>query len=258
MKRFPLTLAAALVLPAALGLAVAAHAASDAPAAPSAGFYGPCAGYGMGMGPGMRSGGAGWQAMGPGPRGGAWRGAYWADADRDGTLTAEEVKTFLEARHDWPGFENLKIGSVKEKDDATLTAEIVTAEGALVRTLEFPRKVDAGMSGPRGRGGHGPAMRGGRGGWGQGYGPARQAKFDGRGFGPGMRAGLLADGGLSVDEVKGLMERHLAMWNNPNLKVGDVKEKDDAIISADIVTKDGSLVEHLEFDRKTGFPVRSR
>jgi hypothetical protein len=252
MKRFPLRFAALVALPVALGLAGAAYAASDDTPPPPYGSYGP--GFGMGPGMGMGPGrGAGWhQAMGPGVR-----GAYWADANHDGTLTVEEVKTFLEARHDRPGFENLKVGTVKEKDDATLTAEIVTAEGALVRTMEFPRKVDASVANAPGHGGYGPGMRGGRGGWGHGFGHGRQAGFDGRGFGPGMRSGLMADGELSVGEVKGLMERHLAMWNNPNLKVGDIKEV-GALISADIVTKDGSLVQHMEFDRKSGFPIQSR
>ncbi len=260
MKRFPLRLVALVALPTALGLAAATYAAAaDTPARQA---YGPCPGFAQGMGPGGGWGmgmgpgrGAGWQAMGPGPRGA--RHAYWADTNHDGTLTVDEVKAFLESRHDRPGFENLKIGAVKEKDDATLTAEIVTAEGALVRTMEFPRKVDANVTNGPGRGGFGPGMRGGRGGWGHGFGPGRQAAFDGRGFGPGMRSGLMADGELSVAEVKGMMERHLTVWNNPNLKVGEVKEV-GALISADIVTKDGSLVQHMEFDRKSGFPVQSR
>jgi len=264
MKRFPLTLAAALVLPAALGLAAAAHAA-DATPAPQAGAYGPGygSGYGYSYGPGGGWGmkparGAAWQGMGPG-RAGAWPGAYWADADRDGTLTVDEVKTFLEVRHNRPGFENLKVGEVKEKDDAVISAEIVTAEGALVRTLEFPRKVEAIAKAPRrGGAGYGPAMRGGARGWNQAYGPARQARFDGRTFGKGMRAGLLADGELSVAEVRGLVEGRLARWNNPNVKVGEVAETDAAVIVAEIVTQDGSLVERITFDRKTGFPVRNR
>lgn len=258
MKRFPLRLAGFVAFPVVLGLAAATYAvAADAPT-PQSGIYGPGPGFGQGMGPGFGMGpgrGAGWQDAGPGARG-AHR-AYWADANRDGTLTVDEVKTFLEARHDRPGFENLKVGAVKEKDANTLTAEIVTAEGALVRTMEFPRKVDATLANAPGPDGFGPGMRGGRGGWGHGFGPGRHASFDGRGFGPGMRAGLMADGELSVAEVKGLMERHLAMWNNPNLKVGDVTEK-GALISADIVTKDGSLVQHMEFDRKSGFPIQSR
>jgi len=258
MKRFPLRLAVLAALPAALGLAAATYAvAADTPT-PQSGIYGPGPGFGQGMGPGFGMGpgrGAGWRDAGVDARGA--RRAYWADANHDGTLTVEEVKTFLEARHDRPGFENLKVGAIKEKDANTLTAEIVTAEGALVRTMEFPRKVDATLVNAPGRDGFGPGMRGGRGGWGRGFGHGRQAGFAGFGPGPGMRAGLMADGELSAAEVKGLMERHLTMWNNPNLKVGEVKEK-GALISADIVTKDGSLVQHMEFDRKSGFPVQSR
>ena len=174
MKRFPLALTA-LIVPAAIGLAVAANAASDttAPNAPAF-FGGPCAGYGPGAG-------AGWgQGMGP-HHGGPWgmssgmhranwgdgsgpmrsdesraqRRAYRADVNHDGTLTIDEVKTFLDTQQNRPGFEGLKVGAVKEKDDATITAEIVTKDGAPVRTLEFPRKVETAAVGPRGgRAGH--------------------------------------------------------------------------------------------------------
>lgn len=277
MKRFPLALTA-LIVPAAIGLAVAASAASDTTAPNAQTFFGgPCAGYGQGagagwgagmgrgrgaargMGPGMHrtnwSGGQG--AMGPGNPG-MGRGIYWADANHDGTLTVDEVKVFLEAHQNRPGFEGLKIGAVKEKDDTTIAADIVTKDGAPVRTLEFPRKVDTAAAGPQFGPGFGPGLRGGHRGFGQGFGPGATKGFNDRGFQMGMMAGLLADGQLSVDEVKGLVEHRLAMWNNPNLKVGEVKEKDATTISADIVTKDGSLVEHMEFDRKTGRPAATR
>lgn len=278
MKSLSLALTA-LVIPAAIGLAVAANAASDT-AAPAPSLYGPCPGYGQGAAAGWGSGmgrGAAWgmgSGMhranwgGPGPMmGGAdgfreQRRAFRADANHDGTLTVDEVKAFLETRHgNRPGFENLKVGPVKEKDAATITAEIVTKDGSPVWTMEFPRKVDTAAFGP----GRGPGFGGmwgghrGFGGRGAGYGPGAPGMgIADRGYGAGMMAGLLADGQLSVDEVKGLVEQRVAMWNNPNLKVGEVKVKDDKTITADIVTKDGSLVDRLDFDRKTGrsTPVR--
>jgi hypothetical protein len=49
------------------------------------------------------------------------------------------------------------------------------------------------------------------------------------------------------------MERWLALRDNPRLKLGDVKEKDADSITADIVTKDNSLVDRVIIDRHTGF-----
>ena len=48
------------------------------------------------------------------------------------------------------------------------------------------------------------------------------------------------------------LERRLAHMGNDRLKVGVVKVKDDKTIVAEIVTVDDSLVQRLEFDRKTG------
>ena len=43
---------------------------------------------------------------------------------------------------------------------------------------------------------------------------------------------------------------------NPRLKVGDVKEKDADTITADIVTKDNSLVQRFIINRHTGAYTR--
>ena len=61
---------------------------------------------------------------------------------------------------------------------------------------------------------------------------------------------------LTADQVKTRMERWLAFRGNPHLKLGDVKEQDANIITADVVTKDNSLVEHFVVDRHTGFVRR--
>jgi hypothetical protein len=58
---------------------------------------------------------------------------------------------------------------------------------------------------------------------------------------------------LSVDDVKNFTQSAIAWNGNPNLKVGVVKERDANTVTADIVTKDNSLVERLAFDRHTGF-----
>lgn len=91
-------------------------------------------------------------------------------------------------------------------------------------------------------------------GWGRG---------EGRGPGFGHRSGglhhmgmgpRLTDRPLNADEVKEIIEGRLAWRGNENLAVGQVSEKDDKVITVQIVTKDGSLVRTLEIDRATGRP----
>ncbi len=114
--------------------------------------------------------------------------------------------------------------------------------------------------GPGMQQGWGPGPSGGPGmqqGWQQGWG-------GGPGGGPGMMRGhwqgrrggpaaaLAADGEVTADEVQKMMEWRVTRRNNPNLKVGKVEVKDDSVITAQIVTKEGSLVREYEIDRKTG------
>jgi hypothetical protein len=88
------------------------------------------------------------------------------------------------------------------------------------------------MTGGYGRGYHG------------GYGPGMM------GYGPGYY-GNQGDLKLTTDQVKNYLEQ---MIRNPNLKVGDVKEKDADTIVAEIVTKDkDALVQCLDFNRHNGF-----
>ena len=107
-----------------------------------------------------------------------------------------------------------------------------------------------GQNGGSGPGqGYGPGyhMRG----WGNGYGPGMMGGY-GRGYGPRGDAQSNQAVNLSTDDVKARMERWLAWRQNSHLKVGDVKEKDADTITADIVTKDNSLVERFIVDRHSG------
>jgi hypothetical protein len=104
-----------------------------------------------------------------------------------------------------------------------------------------------GMMGP----GYGPGMMG-------GYGPGYMMRGYGGGYGPGMMGGYgpgyygnQGDMKLTTDQVKNYLQQ---MIRNPNLKVGDVKEKNADIIVAEIVTKDkDALVQRLDFNRHNGF-----
>jgi len=96
-------------------------------------------------------------------------------------------------------------------------------------------------------GGYGPGMMGG------GYGPGWM--MHGGGYGPGMMYGYASgnqgDLNLTADQVKAYLQQ---MIRNPNLTVGDVKEKDADTIVAEVVTKQGSsLVQRLDFNRHNGF-----
>jgi len=97
-------------------------------------------------------------------------------------------------------------------------------------------------------------------GYGMGYGMRGNGPRFGhhRGYGQGFGMGLMGGGrwntdkDLSVEQVKDILEGKIAMHGNDNLKVGKVEAKDDNTAIAEIVTKDGSLVQTLEVDRNTG------
>jgi hypothetical protein len=113
--------------------------------------------------------------------------------------------------------------------------------------------------------GMGPGGRGG----GYGMGPGMMHR-GGRGPGYGMGPGMMYDrrGGQGYDQpygpeysrpqepmgekdAKGLLEDYLKYTRNPNLKLGKIKEVDEGF-EAEIVTKDGSLVDKVFVDKYTG------
>ena len=163
----------------------------------------------------------------------------------DRTLTAEQVHTLQEARLIYKNNSNVKVGEVK-KTDTGFSVSIVTKDNSLVeeKTLapngmdqERYNRMQKHMKqdkkhadkkghhdGERGKRGHG--RHGGHG------------KFGGK----HMQASL--DRQLTVDEVRTLQKARLIHINNPNLKVGEVKQTATGF-SATIVTQDNSLVKEL-------------
>ncbi len=127
-------------------------------AAPNHG-YGPCLGMKANMGPGMMGPGMmGHGMMGRGMMGhgmmghcsmmghGMWGGGYGhgpghgksaIQADKD--LSADDVRGRLERSLKWHGNERLKVGEVKELDDDTIVAEIVTLDDSLVDRFKVDR-----------------------------------------------------------------------------------------------------------------------
>ncbi|NQV84562.1 MAG: hypothetical protein HQ494_12150 [Rhodospirillales bacterium] len=127
---------------------------------------------------------------------------------------------------------------------------------------------------------HGPGGQGTMGGSGQqgtmgGYGGMMGHMGGGMmgGQGYGMGAGMMGSGGqgdcpfatnaslsqdVTVESVTKFLEQRLTHMGNDRLKVGEVKATDDKTIVAEIVTQDGSLVQKMQFDIKTGqhTPVR--
>lgn len=93
--------------------------------------------------------------------------------------------------------------------------------------------------------GHGPGMMD------HGFGPGQQA------YGPGGCPFAAEQGReVTVDTVTKFLEARLDHWGNDRLKVGAVEESDHKTITAEIVTKDGSLVQKFAFDKSTGWPRR--
>lgn len=123
-----------------------------------------------------------------------------------------------------------------------------------------------GMMGPGYRGGCQPGMMGP--GYGGGYGPGMMGpgmmgpgmmgpSMMGPGMmGPGQGYGMMPEAtpgaDLSADDVRARLQSSLEWHGNPRLEVGDVTEADDDTITADIVTKDGSLVQRFMVNRHTG------
>ena len=153
--------------------------------------------------------------------------------------------------------------------NALIALGVVAALAVGVGTYSFTASA---QGGPGMMGGYGPGyghMRG-WGGGGEGYGPGYGHMRGGygpgmmQGYGPGYgpRGAIQGDQNanqnlnLTTDNVKARMERWLAWRNNERLKVGEVKEKDADTITAEIVTKDNSLVERFIVDRRTGFTRR--
>lgn len=120
--------------------------------------------------------------------------------------------------------------------------------------------------------GYGPGMMG------NGYGPGR-GMMGGYDRGPGMMGGFGMGGmmsarnqacnqdgsvpdfgfrrsagasDLSVDDIRNRLDSAIAWNGNPNLKLGALRKNNPNTVSADIVTKDNSLVERLVFDRRSG------
>jgi len=108
----------------------------------------------------------------------------------------------------------------------------------------------SGMMG--GGSGMGPGMMG-RGygmgpGYGRGSGSMGRAPEQGE-IGPG--AGRL-ETPLKEDGARTVVENYLQSTRNPNLKLGKITEQSDAF-EAEIVTKDGSLVDKLLVEKSTGW-----
>lgn len=106
-------------------------------------------------------------------------------------------------------------------------------------------------------------MNGGMGyGMGQGYGMnpmMGRGMMGGQGMGPGMMGqGMMGgqtmmDRNIQTEDVRRMMEYQLYWNGNPNLKLGKIKEVSDDVMSAEVVTKDGSLVQRYLINRHTGW-----
>jgi hypothetical protein len=77
-------------------------------------------------------------------------------------------------------------------------------------------------------------------------------------MGPGMHHGMqglrvVPMMHLSTDDVRQFLQRHISAHGLEHLQVGEVTQTDDETITADIVTREGSVALRLEIDAYTGF-----
>ncbi|MEG3620256.1 hypothetical protein V5T82_17460 [Magnetovibrio sp. PR-2] len=92
---------------------------------------------GQGMqGQGMQGGGMYGYAMKHGHGKGGCQGQAQA---LDKPLTVEDVRANMEQRLQWRGNDRLKVGEVKDLDDKTIVAEIVTVDDSLVQTIQIDK-----------------------------------------------------------------------------------------------------------------------
>ena len=104
-----------------------------------------------------------------------------------------------------------------------------------------------------GRGyGMGPGMMHG----GRGMGPGGMHRGWGMGpqYGPGYQGPQYQQPQKPMEEkdAKELLENYLESTRNPNLKLGKIEDKGEGF-EADILTKDGSLVDKILVDKRTGW-----
>jgi hypothetical protein len=73
-------------------------------------------------------------------------------------------------------------------------------------------------------------------------------------MGPGMQGfRVVPMMHLSTDDVRQFLQRHISAHGLTRPQVGEVTQTDDETITADIVTREGSLALRLEIDAYTGF-----
>ena len=128
MKRTTLIITAA-----ALGISALAATATLA--------HGPGNGQGQGMGMGMGQGymhqGQGYMQQGHGM--GQGYGDCFANQTLDKPLTVDDVRANLEQRLQRQGNDRLKVGTVVDKGEKIIAAEIVTVDDSLVRRIEIDK-----------------------------------------------------------------------------------------------------------------------
>lgn len=94
--------------------------------------------HGQMMGQGMGGGMGNHMESGMGKHMGSGMGY---NMDRKLDLSADEVKTLIEARMIMHSNDRLKVGKVIQKDDQTYVVDIVTVDDSLVRQIEVDKDV---------------------------------------------------------------------------------------------------------------------
>lgn len=230
-------------------------------------------GRGYGMGPGMMQGG--WNRMSLEQQK-EWRRleiAFWKDTlQLRQSLASKQMELWTLWEEENPDPEKAKALS---DEISKLRSRLNNKQNDFL--IQCREKFgDRGWACPGGGYGMGPDMMGqgygmGFGMMGRGYGMGPGMMHGGWGMGPGMRWGRGMDPAygqygpgypgsryqqpqkpIETDDAKKMLENYLESIGNPNLKLGKIKGKGEAF-EAEILTKDGSLVDKIIVDKGTGW-----
>lgn len=202
-----------------------------------------------GMGPGMMH--QGW-GMGPSTQ-------YY---QREEPLEKKEAKKLLENYVESLANPDLKLGKITE-EDAYFEGEILTKKDVVIDKIIIDKNTGwmrSAMAGQGARGyGYGRGYGMGPGMMGPGMmGPGNQ----GYGMGPGMMGpGYRGDSQpyqerkepLKKKDVQELLENYVNSTRNPNLKVGDIEEKDAYFEAEILIKKNDALVDKVLVDKYSGW-----
>lgn len=209
-----------------------------------------------------------WRGMGMmhEPYGGGMMGGYGMRNENRKPLDIDEARNMVSDYLENTENPNLKMGKIKDQGDY-FTADILTKDGSLAEKIDIRKDTGymmshygrkAGKSGTYGYGrrwNYCPYCGSGlhhQGGYGMGYGMPRHMMGPRRyGWDPDQGQPLKTP--VDKDTAKKLIKDYLSSTKNPNLKMGDLKEKKNSFEVTIVTKKKEDPVDTVSIDKNTGW-----